>query len=280
MVQITADTSTMLTPRTGAELGVGIAPLHVTIAGKTYREMDEIFPPEFLRIIYEGNLPTSSQPSPADLEALFEKACARSPVLHISMADGLSGSYASACAMRENMPNKEYITVINSATLCGPHGVIVRKAHRLAREGLTVEEILEGIRPNLEHSKSFLIPQDFDYLRRGGRLSPAAAKVGSLLRLVPLMTQGEGGRNLEKAGLCRNFTKAVEKCIESFRRMGVGPDYVISVSHADTFEQGRKAYAMLSDAFPGAAMELLDLTCAFITQGGPKCVAIQACLRV
>ncbi|MDD6315863.1 MAG: DegV family protein, partial [Clostridia bacterium] len=68
--------------------------------------------------------------------------------------------------------------------------------------------------------------------------------------------------------------------IESFRRMGVGPDYVISVSHADTFEQGRKAYAMLSDAFPGASMELLDLTCAFITQGGPKCVAIQACLRV
>ena len=65
MVQITADTSTMLTPRTGAELGVGIVPLHVTIAGKTYREMDEIFPPEFLRIIYEGNLPTSSQPSPA-----------------------------------------------------------------------------------------------------------------------------------------------------------------------------------------------------------------------
>lgn len=280
MVQITSDTSSMLTPQTGPAMGVAIAPLHVTIAGRTYRDMDEIFPPEFLRIIAEGNLPTSSQPSPADMEALFEKATAKSPVLHITMADGLSGAYAAACALRETMPNKAHITVLNSATLCGPHAMIVRKAQRLAQAGLSVEEILEGIRPNVESAKSFLIPQDFDYLRRGGRLSPAAAKVGTLLGLVPLMTQGDGGRRLEKAGLCRNFTKAVEKCIEGFRRIGVNADYIISVSHADTFEQGRKAYAMLSDAFPGAAMELLDLTPAFITQGGPKCVAIQTCRRV
>lgn len=275
MVQITADTSTMLTPRTGAELGVGIAPLHVTIAGKTYREMDEIFPPEFLRIIYEGNLPTSSQPSPADLEALFEKACARSPVLHISMADGLSGAYASACAMRENMPNKEYITVINSATLCGPHGVIVRKAHRLAREGLTVEEILEGIRPNLEGNKSFLIPQDFDYLRRGGRLSPLVSYVGKAIRLVPMLTQTEDGKQLTMAGVRRSFRQAIQYVGRALADRGVDDNWRIYISHADAMDLAEQAREILKEQFPDACYHILPLSPAFITQGGPGCVAVQ-----
>ncbi len=280
MVQISTDTSSMMTPAQGEEKGIGVAPLNVTIAGKTYREMDEIMPREFLNIIYSGNLPTSSQPSPGALMEHFEKATEKDPLLHISMADGLSGSYQSACAIRETMPNKEHITVINSTTLCGPHGLMVRTAKKLADEGCSLEEILERLQPQLDNNKSFLIPQDFDYLRRGGRLSPTAAKVGSLLKLVPLLTQGEGGKNLEKAGMCRGFDKAVEKCIETFQRIGVNENYLITISHADTIEQGRKAYTMLSNAFPGAALELVDLTCAFITQGGPKCVAIQACLRV
>lgn len=280
MVQISTDTSAMMTPAQGAEKGIGIAPLNVTIAGKTYREMDEIMPREFINIVYAGNLPTSSQPSPGALMEHFEKATVKNPLLHISMADGLSGSYQSACAVRETMPNKEYITVINSATLCGPHGLVVRTAKKLADEGLSIEEILERLQVQMDHNKSFLIPQDFDYLRRGGRLSPAAAKVGGLLKLVPLLTQGEGGKNLEKAGMCRNFDKAVEKCIETFQRLGVDDRYLITISHADTVEQARHAQAMLSKAFPGAAFELVDLTCAFITQGGPKCVAIQACLRI
>ena len=79
--------------------------------------------------------------------------------------------------------------------------------------------------------------------------------------------------------MCRGFDKAVEKVIETFQRIGVDDRYLITISHADTLEQGQRAQAMLSKAFPGAAFELVDLTCAFITQGGPKCVAIQACLR-
>ena len=279
MVQISTDTSALMTPAQGEELGIGVAPLNVTIAGDTYREMDEIMPKEFIKIIYAGNLPTSSQPSPGALMEHFEKATEQNPLLHISMADGLSGSYQSACAIRETMPNKDYITVINSATLCGPHRLMVRAAKKLADQGLSIEEILEKMQPIFDNHKSFLIPQDFDYLRRGGRLSPAAAKVGGLLKLVPLMTQGEGGKNLEKAGMCRGFDKAVEKVIETFQRIGVDDRYLITISHADTLEQGQRAQAMLSKAFPGAAFELVDLTCAFITQGGPKCVAIQACLR-
>ncbi|MEA4921557.1 MAG: DegV family protein [Clostridiaceae bacterium] len=280
MVRIMSDTSSLFTPKTGLEAGVDIIPLTVTIAGKTYREMVDIEPMEFLSIIRQGNLPTSSQPSPGDTIEIYSKATEEEPILHITMADGLSGSYSTACSVREDMPNKEYITVINSRTLCGPEGAIVRKAIKLAQAGKTVAEIISRLAENIESSKSFLIPQDFGYLKRGGRLSPTAANVGGLLKLVPVLCQSDDGLRLNKAAVCRNFTKAVEKCIEGFKRIGVDERCLITISHADNFEQGSYAYTMMSDSFNGAALELVELTPAFITQGGPLCVAIQAVLRV
>ena len=198
MVKIFTDTSSLFTPAQGREMGFDVAPLTVTIAGNTYREREEIETPEFIDIINQGHLPTSSQPTPADLMEIYETATAENPVLHITITDGLSGAYQSACGVRETMDNKEYITVFNSGSLCGPQWTIVRKAVAMAKDGASVEEIIEQLEYLKANDKSFLIPQDFDYLRRGGRLTPAAAKVGSLLRLVPLMTQTADDRQLEK----------------------------------------------------------------------------------
>ena len=88
------------------------------------------------------------------------------------------------------------------------------------------------------------------------------------------------GPNTNRAFTAKIIDKAVEKVIETFQRLGVNENHLISISHADTIEQARKAYTMLSNAFPGTALEIVDLNCAFITQGGPKCVAIQSCLRI
>ena len=104
------------------------------------------------------------------------------------------------------------------------------------------------------------------------------SRAGSL-RIYKLV-QSPDGKRLDKAGICRSFTKAVEKCIEGFKRAGVDERYTITIGHADTFEQGSLAYSLISEAFRGTALELVDLTPAFITQGGPLCVAIQAILRV
>ena len=205
MVRIFTDTSSLFTPADGKELGFDVAPLTVTIAGNTYRERDEIETKEFIDIINQGHLPTSSQPSPADLMEVYNSATEENPVLHITITDGLSGAYQSACGVREMMDNKEHIYVFNSGSLCGPQWLMVRKAVAMAQAGASVGEILEQLEYLKANDKSFLIPQDFDYLRRGGRLTPTAAKVGSLLRLVPLMTQTSDDRQLEKAGLCRSF---------------------------------------------------------------------------
>ena len=280
MVRIFTDTSSLFTPEDGRKMGFDVAPLTVTIAGKTYREREEIETPEFIDIINQGHLPTSSQPTPADLMEIYEKATAENPVIHITITDGLSGAYQSACGVRETMDNKEYITVFNSGSLCGPQWMIVRKAKEMADAGASVEEIVAQLEYMKANDKSFLIPQDFDYLRRGGRLTPAAAKVGSLLRLVPLMTQTADDRQLEKAGLCRSFAKAVEKCAETFHKLNVGEKHMIMISHAQNLKEAEQAKDMLEKEFPLSQVKVVDLTPAFTTQGGPRCVAIQSMIDI
>ena len=109
----------MFTPQEGARSDMIVLPLNVTIGGKTYREFEELTSAQILEMIREGNIPTSSQPSPAEIMAAYEQATENRPIIFITMADGLSGTYSTAMAARENMPNKEHITVVNSRTLCG-----------------------------------------------------------------------------------------------------------------------------------------------------------------
>ncbi len=278
MVKIVTDTSSMFTPETGKELGFKVFPLNVTIAGKTYRDMVDILTPEFVDIINQGNIPTSSQPSPADIIEAYEEATAENPILHIAMCDGLSGSYQSACGIRETMENKEYIHVFNTATLCGPHWVMVRSAIKMANEGASVEEIITMLEDIRDNQKSILLPQDFGYLRRGGRLSPAAATVGSLLRMVPVMTQTQDGRQLARLGIARSFKKAAEMGMGAFDKEGIADveDCIITCSHSMNKQQAQEILDMLKEKYPNCKeYHLLDLTPAFTVQGGPLCVAFQ-----
>ncbi len=280
MVQIMSDSSTLYSIEQGREIGLVVNPLSVSIAGKDYREFEEIDGEAFLKLIQEGHTPISSQPSIGETLSLYEQY-GDAPLLNITMADGLSGTYQTASAAAQNMPEekRKNITVINSGTLCGPHRYLVQKALSLAKEGLSTEEILNVLAPSLANLRSFLIPNDFDFLRRGGRLTPLAAKVGGLLKLVPVMTTTKDGKRLEKYTLCRSFTSAMEAICKNFLENQVGADYYITVSHAGAPALARQALEKLRTVFPDSQIDVFNLSPAFITQGGPQCVAIQYILK-
>ena len=137
MVRIVSDTSTLYSTSQAKEAGFRVSPLSVTIAGKTYREFDEISSDEFVEIIRQGHMPTSSQPAIGEVEALYSEF-SEEEVLNISMAHGLSGTYTSAVAASQLCENADRITVINTRTLCGPHRYMVERAVQWAKEGLTL----------------------------------------------------------------------------------------------------------------------------------------------
>ena len=103
MVRIVSDSSTLYSSAQAREAGFTVAPLSVTIAGKSYKELEEIQLEEFVSIIGQGHMPTSSQPALGDVIAMYE-ACGHDEVINISMADGLSGTYSTAVAAAPPLP--------------------------------------------------------------------------------------------------------------------------------------------------------------------------------
>ncbi len=274
MVRIISDTSTLYSTAQAREAGFAVSPLSVTIAGKSYREFDEISSDEFVDIINRGHMPTSSQPAIGEVSALYE-AFAGEQILNIAMAHGLSGTYQSAAAAAELCDNCDDITVLNTRTLCGPHRYMVERALALAKKGATMEELLAWLNARMNTAKSYLIPADFDYLRRGGRLSPLVSHLGKLANLSPVMTQTEDGTRLTAASIRRGFRHAVKYVADALRKHGIGTGWKVYISHAAAPEKADQALEMLKASMPGAVYEIVPLSPAFITQGGPKCVAIQ-----
>ncbi len=274
MIHIVADTSTMYSSAEASEAGFSVSPLAVTINGQTYRELDDITSEQFVSIISQGHMPTSSQPSIGDVVDLYQQH-SDDEIINIAMADGLSGTYASAVSAA-GMCENQSITVINSGTLCGPHRYMVETAAAMAAEGCGKQAICDRIAEMAKNHKSFLLPADFDYLRRGGRLSPLVSFVGKTIRLAPVLTQSEDGRQLVMSGVKRSFKQAVSHVSKALAEFGAGDGWHVYITHADAVHLAEEAKKLLLETFPNAIFEVFPLTPAFITQGGPGCVAIQA----
>ncbi len=274
MIRILADSSTMYTKAQAKEMNVDIAPLSVTINDKSYREYEEISDVEFYEIIKKGHTPRSSQPPVGEYMDYFEEH-AEDDILVLCMADGLSGAYQSCASARSNF-ERDNIEVINTRTLCGPHRYLLQLAVKLRDEGKTLKEITAVMNQKMDTAISFLLPQDFGYLKRGGRMTPLAATLGGLLKIQPVVTQTPDGKKLDKFAVGRNFDLGINKVIKELIDKGVNKNYRISISHAFVPEQAQKVKEKVMKAIEGAEVEVLNLSCAFITQGGPLCLAVQA----
>ena len=274
MVRIISDTSTLYSTTQAEEAGFAVSALSVTIAGNSYKEFDEINSEQFVDIIRQGHMPTSSQPAIGDVEALYNRF-AGDEIINVAMAHGLSGTYTSALAAAQLCDHAEDITVVNTRTLCGPHRYMVEKCVEWAKKGQTRQEILEKLNKLMDSAKSYLVPADFDYLRRGGRLSPLVSYMGKAANLTPIMTQTENGERLTPASIKRGYPHAVKYIVGELKKAGINKGWRIYISHAGALEKAQMTLNALKEALPEAICEILPLSPAFITQGGPACVAVQ-----
>lgn len=273
MVKIITDSSALFNVEEGKKIGVHVIPLCVSINDLHLRDLEfdiRIFMDE----LKKGFMPTSSQPPIGEVVDAYESYDGEE-IINICMADGLSGTYQSALSAKELAKNSKDVHVVNSQTLCGPHRYLVQKAVQLRNEGKSLKEILGGLYDSIQNSNSFLIPQDFGFLKRGGRLKPAAAAIGGLLKIKPVMTLADGGKRLDKFTVARTLDGAINSIVKNFEEAGVDENYMIHVAHADVFEFAQKVRNKLKAKFSDTEIEVVELSPAFITQGGPECIAVQ-----
>lgn len=276
MIRLITDTSCLYTPSEAKEMGFTSIPLSVTIAGKSYLEFVDIQSEQFLELINQGHVPSSSQPSVGSVLEAIESVDMNDEIVYLCIADGLSGAYQTALLAVNQLPEERQKTihVVNSKSLCGPHRHLVQKILEWIKNGDSIEVLLDKLNKKIETSSSFLAPADFGFLKRGGRCTPLAATIGGLLKLQPVVMQTKDGKRLDKFTTGRSFDIAMNKVINTLMERGLDGKKVFIV-HAFAEERAQKVKKKIMDLMPKLTIELLNLSCAFITQGGPYCLAIQ-----
>ena len=273
-MKIISDTSTLYSPEEGAALGVHIVPASIIYRGKAYRDYADITTEKFLQLVRTGATPTSSQPAIGDLLDVFEESDEETLALFIG--DGLSGGYQNAMGARNTLENPAPIHIVDTRTLAGAERYLLEKAVRLRSEGLSLESIKTELQKSIDSSASFVIPADFEFLKRSGRLTPIAAKISSIIKIVPVMTQTPDMKKITLFTVKRSVRKATDAIIARLKEIGVDDNYQLYVCHGGDLSAAEAARSQLITAFPGTEPELLPLSPAMITHGGPDCVLIQA----
>ncbi len=169
-----------------------IVPLTVRFGKEEYLDRIELDEKTFYKKLVEGDVtPSTSQANISDFETIYQRETeAGNELVVITISSRLSGTYNSARLAAEEYEDK--VHVIDSRTLCIGMGILVSLAVSLAQSGADAETIVEILEKEKENIKLVAVFDTLEYLKRGGRLSAAAAFAGSLLSLKPIITVVDG----------------------------------------------------------------------------------------
>jgi DegV family protein with EDD domain len=208
-----------LSPAEAAKLNVHTIPLNVTLDGKTYREGIDITPEDFYKLLEESeNLPVTSQPSAGQFAELYRKLAVDNPnILSVHMTSGLSGTYNSALAGAELVPEAN-VTHFDTKTLSAVAGWQVEAAARASKAGWAVDRILQLIKRIGDACESIYTLDELKYLINGGRISHMKGLIASLINIKPMIgVEKENGTYIQ-LGQVRTFKGALSGLVEQIKK--------------------------------------------------------------
>ena len=190
-VAVMTDSNSGITQEQGKELGVFVIPMPFMINGETLFEGINLTQEDFFRQLSEDEEISTSQPSPADVMAMWDDILKEyDEVVHIPMSSSLSASCDTATALAAEYDGK--VQVVNNQRISVTQKQSVLDALKLAKEGKDAAEIKEILEAEKMEASIYLMVESLKYLKKGGRITPAAAALGTILNLKPvLQIQGE-----------------------------------------------------------------------------------------
>lgn len=233
-------------------LRIRVVPLTVHLEGDTYREGVDITPDEFYRrLIESGAMPTTSQPSPGDFEAVYRELAAVDPeILSIHISSGLSGTYNSAATAAAAVPSAR-VTLVDTKTLSAGAGWQVEAAARALKAGWPIDAVLAMVRRIQGQTHSFFTLRELKYLIHGGRISHMKGLIASVLDLKPMIGVENVRGTYVQMGQARSFAAALRGLAElPGKFMARGSAVRAQVAHASNLEaaeQLRQAASQLFD---------------------------------
>jgi len=282
-IAIVTDSNSGITQEQGKELGIFVLPMPFTIEGNEYFEDINLSQEEFYKRLGEDAEIFTSQPTPDSVMTLWEEILRDyDEIVHIPMSSGLSSSCQTAFMLAREYDGK--VQVVNNQRISVTQKQSCFDAQKLAAAGKKASEIKKILEEDKMNSSIYIMLDTLYYLKKGGRVTPAAAALGTLLRLKPvLQIQGE---KLDAFAKARTSTQGKSIMINAIKndienRFGGldAKNVTLMIAHTNSFEHAEQFKKEVEEAIPGISIKMVDpLSLSVSCHIGPGAIAL-ACTQ-
>ena len=282
-IAIVTDSNSGITQKQAKEMGIHVIPMPFTIEGKNFFEDINLTQEEFYRILNEDVNIKTSQPAPADVIELWERLLADyDEIVHIPMSSGLSATCETAMALAREYDGK--VQVVDNQRISVTQRQSVLDAMEFVKQGKSAAQIREILEREKLESSIYLMVETLRHLKRGGRITPTAAALGTILNIKPILqVQGE---KLDAYAKARGKIKAKKIILdavkvdleERFKEPFKEGKIALMVAYAGNLEEGEAWRKEAMEAFPGIEFHIDPVSLSVACHVGPGVLAI-ACAK-
>lgn len=284
-IQIVTDSNSGITQREAEKLGISVLPMPFLIDGNEYFEDVNLTQSAFYDCLKNDASVSTSQPSTASVTELWDellKTC--DGIIHIPMSSGLSESCHTAQKLAESYGGK--VRVVDNQRISITQKQSVFDALALLNKGLSIDETVQTLIDMKLDSSIYISLDTLKYLKKGGRLTPAAALIGTILKIKPvLQIQGEKLDAFKKVITLKQAKDVIVAALRSdlgerFKEYAERGEMAIAVAHTANDREAEIFVQELTEAFPGIPVCFCDpLSLSVSCHIGPGALAA-ACFRV
>lgn len=284
-VAIVTDSNSGITQAKAREYGIYVLPMPFMINDETYFEDIDLTQEQFYEKLTGGAQIGTSQPSPESVMGLWDDLLREyDEIVHIPMSSGLSGSCQSAIMLAQDYEGK--VQVVNNQRISVTQRQSCLDAKLLAAKGMNAREIKDFLEEDKFNSSIYIMLDTLYYLKKGGRITPAAAAIGTMLKLKPvLQIQGDKLDAFAKARTVNQgkttMINAIRNDIEK-RFGGLTEDRHIWLQIAHTHnEAAAEAFKQeIAEQFPGYDIHVDPLSLSVACHIGPGALAFACCKKI
>lgn len=283
-IAIVTDSNSGITQEQGKGFGIHILPMPFMIDDKTFYEDITLSQPEFYLRLKDGADVITSQPTPDSVMKLWNDLLEEyDEIVHIPMSSGLSGSCQSAIMLSEDYNGK--VQVVNNQRISVTQRQSVLDALLLAQNGMNAAQIKEYLEEDKFNSSIYIMLDTLYYLKKGGRITPAAAALGTILKLKPvLQIQGEKLDAFAKARTVSQAKSIMIGAIKSDmenRFGGADKDNIwLQIAYSYDVEAAEAFRAEIEELFPGYDINVDPLSLSVACHIGPGALALACCKKI